>query len=245
MSHWLTPSVHCKNLSSLFPFHASRSFTLSGGWYIPTLYSNLTALDILAVCDHPIDNLRHPRQVSTFKMMSPRGCEQMMSPRAYFFICIGLNILRALSLIALFLVFASNITTLAHDVQAVNRFLASNSTSINTDYIEGSTVPNQAAGIFWAVLNRLLIIGQVVVLFLSELGWPAAFFNRFFPVLGDDFGLGVLGIIQCIIGAAVSSHHADDFTLISAFSLFSIGYSNILAGLIFRQGAKSMRSITS
>lgn len=33
-----------------------------------------------------------------------------------------------------------------------------------------STVPNQPAGVFWAVLNRLLIIGQTVVLILSELG---------------------------------------------------------------------------
>lgn len=59
-------------------------------------------------------------------------------------------------------------------------------------------MPNQAAGIFWAVLNRLLIIGQVVVLILSEVGWPAAFFDRFFPVLGKDFGLGALGVIQCL-----------------------------------------------
>jgi hypothetical protein len=62
----------------------------------------------------------------------------------------------------------------------------------------GSTVPNQPAGAFWAVLNRLLIIGQVVVLMMSEFGWPSAFFDRFFPVLGQDFGLGALGIIQCL-----------------------------------------------
>ncbi|KAK7441773.1 hypothetical protein VKT23_009204 [Stygiomarasmius scandens] len=176
----------------------------------------------------------------------------MMPPRAYFFI--GLNIIRALSIIALILVFASNIVTLVHDVQAVNRFLAagntagdtsSNSTVVNDDYILGSTVPNQAAGVFWAVLNRLLIIAQVIVLFLSELGWPSSFFNRFFPVLGDDFGLGALGVIQCLIGAAVLSHHVDDFTLVSAFFLFSIGCLNILVGLIFRQGAKSKRSVTS
>jgi hypothetical protein len=61
-----------------------------------------------------------------------------------------------------------------------------------------STVPNQPAGVFWAVLNRLLIIGQVVILFLSEIGWPSAFFDRFFPVLGDDFGVGALGVIQSL-----------------------------------------------
>ncbi|KAH7872601.1 uncharacterized protein C8R40DRAFT_474720 [Lentinula edodes] len=197
----------------------------------------------------------------------------MLPPRAYFFI--GLNIIRVLSIVALVLVFASNIVTLVHDVEAVNRFMAakgsdvsaSNSTitdMLNCDYIEcvfnfpdcnnptnwfssrrDSTVPNQPAGIFWAVLNRLLIIGQTVVLVLSELGWPSKFFDRFFPVLGKDFGLGALGVIQCLIGAAILSHFVDDFTLVSAFFLFSIGCLNIFVGLIFRQGAKSKRSITS
>jgi hypothetical protein len=179
----------------------------------------------------------------------------MLPPRAYLFI--SLNIIRGLSIIALILVFSSNIVTLVHDVEAVNRFMAakssvtdssSNSTitdMLNCDYIEDSTVPNQPAGIFWAVLNRLLIIGQAVVLILSELGWPSSFFNRFFPVLGKDFGLGALGVIQCLIGAAILSHFVDDFTLVSAFFLFSIGCLNIFVGLVFRQGAKSKRSITS
>lgn len=122
-------------------------------------------------------------------------------------------------------------------------------------------MPNQPAGAFWAVLNRLLIIGQAVVLLLSELGWPAAFFNRFFPVLGKDFGLGALGVIQCLyvrplsplslsdiypsIGAAILSHHVDTFTLVAAFFLFSVGCVNIFVGLVFRESAKSKRSITS
>ncbi|KAJ4481127.1 hypothetical protein J3R30DRAFT_3464524 [Lentinula aciculospora] len=178
----------------------------------------------------------------------------MLPPRAYFFI--GLNIIRALSIIALILVFASNIVTLVHDIEAVNQFIAAKATDasssnstitdmLNCDYIEDSTVPNQPAGIFWAVLNRLLIIGQAVVLVLSELGWPSKFFDRFFPVLGKDFGLGALGIIQCLIGAAILSHFVDDFTLVSAFFLFSIGCLDIFVGLIFRQGAKTKRSLTS
>jgi hypothetical protein len=62
----------------------------------------------------------------------------------------------------------------------------------------GSTVPHQPAGAFWSVLNRLLIIFQVTVLLLSELGWPSAFFKTYFPILGDDFGLGPLGIAQIL-----------------------------------------------
>jgi hypothetical protein len=60
----------------------------------------------------------------------------------------------------------------------------------------GSTVPNEPAGVFWAVLNRLLLIFQIIVLFLSEIGWPAKLFNRYFPVLGPEFGLGALGVMQ-------------------------------------------------
>jgi len=173
----------------------------------------------------------------------------MLPPRAYTFI--GLNGLRIFSIIGLLLVFSSNIVTLVHDIQAVNRFQAgkaANATAdaiINSDYIIDSTVPNQPAGVFWAVLNRLLLIFQVIILLLSEFGWPSSFFNRFFPVLGKDFGLGALGIIQCLLGAAILSHHVDEFSLVAAFFLFAIGCLNMLAGLIFRQSAKSKRSVTS
>ncbi|KAJ7456886.1 hypothetical protein FB451DRAFT_597420 [Mycena latifolia] len=180
----------------------------------------------------------------------------MLPPRAYAFI--SLNVLRILSIIGLLLAFSSGVVTLVHDVQAFNSFEAgktavSDSAATNTtaegildsDYIIGSTVPNQPAGVFWAVLNRLLIIAQVIILLLSEFGWPSAFFNRFFPVLGKDFGLGALGIIQCLLGAAILSHHVDEFSLVAAFFLFSIGCLNMLAGLIFRESAKAKRSITS
>lgn len=61
-------------------------------------------------------------------------------------IFIGLNIVRALSIIALLLLFASSIVTMVHDIQAVNAFIAAgkqgpdsgnstNCTSVDTDYI--------------------------------------------------------------------------------------------------------------
>lgn len=106
-----------------------------------------------------------------------------------------------------------------------------------------------------------MIIGQAIVLLLSEFGWPGAFFDRYFPVLGKDFGLGALGVMQCLyacplfiysssltspsIGAAILSHYVDTFTLVAAFFLFSIGCVNIFVGLIFRESSKSKRSITS
>ncbi len=53
-------------------------------------------------------------------------------------IFIGLNGVRVLSIIALLLVFSSNIVTLVHDVQAVNKFLAAGEDKDLTDcdYIE-------------------------------------------------------------------------------------------------------------
>ncbi|KAI0062356.1 hypothetical protein BV25DRAFT_1825807 [Artomyces pyxidatus] len=170
----------------------------------------------------------------------------MMPTRSYLFI--GLNAIRILSIVSLLLVLSSSIVVMVSDIRAVNRFMAAGSTdpdAVDCDYIEGSTVPDQPAGVFWAVLNRLFIIFQVIFLLLSEVGWPIVFFDRFFPVLGSEFGLGALGVFQCLIGAAILSHHVDDFTLVSAFLLFSIGCVNILAGLIFREGAKDKRSITS
>ncbi|KAJ6501976.1 hypothetical protein C8R45DRAFT_1209629 [Mycena sanguinolenta] len=163
-------------------------------------------------------------------------------------IFLGLNAARVLSVVALLLVFSSSILVMVTNVKAVNRFQAgriANSTDVmlDCDYIEGSTVPNQPAGVFWAVVATLLIIFQVIILLLSELGWPAVFFDRFFPVLGRDFGLGALGIFQCLIGAQILSHHVDDFTLVSAFFLFSVGCLNIFIGLIFRESAKTKRSL--
>ncbi|KIM57393.1 hypothetical protein SCLCIDRAFT_1219434 [Scleroderma citrinum Foug A] len=163
---------------------------------------------------------------------------------------VALNIIRALSIIALLLVFSSSIVVLVDDIEAVNHFVngATNTTAFNTgnsDYVPNSTVPNQPAGAFWAVLNRLLIIFQTVVLVLSEVGWPSSFFDRFFPVLGRDFGVGALGVMQCLIGASVLSHYVGEFPLVTAFFLFSIGCLNILVGLIFREKAKDERNILS
>jgi len=180
----------------------------------------------------------------------------MLPARGYTFI--GLNVVRFLSVVALLLVFASSLVGMVHDIQAVNHFNTDKSSqasaggfnatiasTMDEDYIYDSTVPNQAAGPFWAVLNRLLIIGQTIVLLLSEFGFPARLFQKFFPVLGKDFGLGPLGLIQCLIGAAILSHYVDHFNLVSAFFLFSIGCLNILIGLIWRESGRAKRSVTS
>ena len=96
------------------------------------------------------------------------------------------------------------------------------------------------------MLNRLFIIFQTVVLVMAELEYPSQIFDRFFPVLGSEFGVGALGLFQVFIGAAVLSHHVNQFTLGSAFFLFVIGCVNaIVIGVWLREKAKPKRSITS
>jgi len=144
----------------------------------------------------------------------------------------------------LLLAFASSIVVIVADVRAVNKSqLEPDSSDGTCGYIGHSTVPNQPAGVFWAVVNRLFIIFQLVFLLLSEIEWPMAFFDRFFPVLGSQFGLGALGVFQGLIGAAILSHRIGKFTLVAAFFLFSVGCLNIVLGLIFREDAKPKRSI--
>lgn len=114
---------------------------------------------------------------------------------------------------------------------------------LTTTEFRNSTVPNQTGGVFWAVVNQLLIITQVIILILSECSWPMSAFDRFFPVLGTAFGLGPLGVFECLIGATILSHFVDDFALVTAFFLFALGCLNMLLGLVFGVKAKQKRSI--
>lgn len=171
----------------------------------------------------------------------------MISNRAFQFI--GLSAVRVLSIVSLILVFASTILVTVTNIKAVNAFEANKGSvdlsTENCDYIEGSTVPNQPAGVFWAIVSSLLVLTQTVVLLLSEVSWPLPFFDRYFPVLGSNFGTGALGIFQCLISTQILSHHVDDFTLVAAFFLFAVGCLNMLLGLIFRESAKEKRSVKS
>lgn len=105
-----------------------------------------------------------------------------------------------------------------------------------------STVPDQIGGVAWAVINRLFIIVQVAILAISEMNFFPHLFDRFFPVVGPEFGPGPLGVFQCLIGGTVLSHYVREFTLVSGFFLFSVGGLNILIGLVLGVAAKAIRS---
>jgi len=164
------------------------------------------------------------------------------------------NAVRFLSIITLLLVFSSNILVMYQDIQAIrgensdssssgssNSTMSATDEYVDCDYLEDSTVPNQPAGAFWAILNRLFILFQCIILLWSELGFYEAILKDFMPVLGPDFGVWTLGAMQCMISAVVLSHHVDEFPLVSAFFLFAIGCLNIIIGLIFRAKMKQER----
>jgi len=145
-------------------------------------------------------------------------------------------------------------TTPFRDITAVHKHEPSSFSITNEDgqtetfecdYLEGSSVPNQAAGIFWAVVNRLFIIGLTILLVLSEVGWPSRFFEDFMPVFGPQFGVGILGAVQVILTASVLSHHVDTFPLGAAWFLFVMGVFNIFLGLIFRSHIKDTRAFAT
>lgn len=65
-------------------------------------------------------------------------------------------------------------------------------------YVNGSTVPLQPAGMFFAMMCHLFIMGQCILLVFSEVGWPQSFFENFIPVLGPNYGVGILGAMQVL-----------------------------------------------
>jgi len=180
---------------------------------------------------------------------------------------IGLNIIRALSLVALILVFVSNILLIIHDFNVVNSgdSSAQVTTSTNTtgttptgantthasvgpleyQYVQGSTVPNTGSGLFWATGNRVLLLLQILLLIFSEIGWPNAFFARFLPPFSDEYGVAPIGVLECLIGAQVNSHAVDKFSMASAFFLFAIGCVYFILAVISDKRIKAYRAILS
>lgn len=138
-----------------------------------------------------------------------------------------LNALRALSMISLLFVFIANIVIMAQDIQALQQGV----TDINhedCDYIENSGVPNQPAGTFRAFFIIALNIVEVVVLFLSETGFPHNFFQNWIPCLEFKSSLVGLGVLEVLLAAQMMSHFLDPFPLVACFFLLIAGILNIL-----------------
>ncbi|KGB77660.1 hypothetical protein I307_03527 [Cryptococcus deuterogattii 99/473] len=155
---------------------------------------------------------------------------------------IGLNAVRALSIIALLLVFAADIETMVYDIKAIKNPASDED---DCDYIEYSSVPDQTGGPFWSILNRIFILFECLVLILSEVGAPRCLFETYIPILGPAYGLGCLGVFQALIGAQVLSHYCDLFPQVSSWLLFIVGCFNILVGIFLREGAKKKRLVFS
>nr|XP_031861305.1 uncharacterized protein CI109_003277 [Kwoniella shandongensis]KAA5528377.1 hypothetical protein CI109_003277 [Kwoniella shandongensis] len=145
---------------------------------------------------------------------------------------IGLNVLRAMSIVALALVFAANIVTMVDDIKIIKSVVKDGDEfTEECDYFEYSSVPDQAGGAFWSVLNRVFIAFECILLTMSEIGVPRRIFEEFIPILGPGHGLGCLGVFQALIGAQVLSHYCKRFPQVSSWLLFIIGCFNILANV--------------
>jgi hypothetical protein len=60
----------------------------------------------------------------------------------------------------------------------------------------GTTLPNDFLGKEFSYINRGFILVELFILIVAEFGWLTTFFDRFFPVLGKEFGLFPLGVFQ-------------------------------------------------
>ncbi|CAE6442430.1 unnamed protein product [Rhizoctonia solani] len=164
----------------------------------------------------------------------------------------GLNVIRVVSIATLAVVTASSIVIMIRDANAICREMntsgvakaneANQMPSVRRAYIPSSTVPLQPGGPFFAILSRLLVICQCLLIILSELGWPRDLFTKFLPILGPENGVGILGTMQVLLGAVVLSHHIPMFALVPGLLLFAIGCLNVILGLVLRNNIHLYRA---
>lgn len=138
-----------------------------------------------------------------------------------------LNALRGLSMISLLFVFIANIVIMAQDIQAIQHGVTDKDHE-DCDYIENSGVPNQPAGAFRAFFIIALNIVEVMVLFLSETGFPPNLFKKWIPCLESESSLVGLGVLEVLLAAQMMSHFMDSFPLVACFFLLIAGILNIL-----------------
>lgn len=163
-------------------------------------------------------------------------------------IFIGLNVLRAISMIAMILVFSSTILLMVNDSNTYYRLQNLDllqTSKDDCDYYPESDVPTTTWGIFWIQLDRFWILCLCVTCFLSEIGIKliSAFFHKFIPILGPSFGTMPLGVIQVMIASSLLSHYVKGYTLATPWLLFFVGLLNTAAGIGFGYRGKLRRSL--
>jgi len=143
-----------------------------------------------------------------------------------------LNVLRGLSMLSLLFVFIANFLILAQDIQALHNETHATTAAVaedeECDYVGASSIPNQAAGTFRAFFIIALNIVEIVVLFLSETGFPASFFRKWIPCLDNEHSLVGLGVLQLLLAAQMMSHFLEPYPLVATFFLLFAGIFNIL-----------------
>lgn len=133
---------------------------------------------------------------------------------------VGLNLLRALSIVTTLLVFSATIRLMVNDSKAYNIVKSSDTLDAvksECDYIPDTDIPSTTWGLFWAQLNRSWILCLCVICVLSGkfrkkirivadpkqlescMGPLEQIFNSSIPILGPSFSTVPLGFIQIMV----------------------------------------------
>lgn len=63
-------------------------------------------------------------------------------------------------------------------------------------YIPDTTIPAQPGGHVFSLIARIVLSIELLLLFLSEIGFPKQIFQKHIAMLGPDYGTFWLGLFQ-------------------------------------------------
>ncbi|SCV69651.1 BQ2448_1045 [Microbotryum intermedium] len=127
---------------------------------------------------------------------------------------------------------------------------SSTSTTATTtcSYVGNTSVPKGPGGIVFVAISRIFCCILLLFMLISEVPPPTKWTQKFwayaFPPFGENFGVGVLGVVQVYLGSVILSHKVTGFPLVAAWFLFILGFINTLLGLSFGSRLKKIRSFS-
>ncbi|SCZ89163.1 BZ3500_MvSof-1268-A1-R1_Chr9g10315 [Microbotryum saponariae] len=125
---------------------------------------------------------------------------------------------------------------------------SSSTTSTACSYVGNTSIPKGPGGIVFVAISRIFCCILLFFMLISETPpptkWTQKFWSYAFPPFGENFGVGVLGVVQVYLGSVILSHKVTGFPLVAAWFLFILGFVNMLLGLSFGSRLKKIRSFS-
>ncbi|KDE04451.1 hypothetical protein MVLG_05099 [Microbotryum lychnidis-dioicae p1A1 Lamole] len=125
---------------------------------------------------------------------------------------------------------------------------SSSTTSTACSYVGNTSIPKGPGGIVFVAISRIFCCILLLFMLISEIPpptkWTQKLWSYAFPPFGENFGVGVLGVVQVYLGSVILSHKVTGFPLIAAWFLFILGFVNTLLGLSFGSRLKKIRSFS-